>query len=322
MVEMKRNILAAAVVAATLTACGGGGGGSEPTPIVLTPTEPVTDGNGDSDGSAGISGSGQRSLGLITGFGSIFVNGVEYETDQADIFIDGQLATEEDLAVGMVVSVVGEINEDGITGIASIVIVDDEIQGPISAIALTGDGDSKQLSILGVDVIVERTATVYEHTTFETLAVDDVVEISGFPESGNNLRATRVEKKATFVDGETSVELKGTISGLTTESFTLNDYIIDYTAADLTEVDGDLADGMYVEVYGILTGASIAASRIETEDRLQDQVVEGEGVEVEGTVTRYVDASNFSVSGVSVDAATAQLKPANLAIKDGLVVEV
>ncbi len=322
MISVKRNILTAAVIAATLSACGGGGGGSEPVPVVVTPVDPVTDGNGDNEGSGGISGSGQRSLGIITGFGSIFVNGVEYETDQANIFIDGQPATEDDLAVGMVVSVVGEVNDDGVTGIASIVIVDDEIQGPISAIATTADADSKQLTILGVDVIVERTATVFDNTTFETLAVDDVVEVSGFPETGNNLRATRVEKKSTFVDGETNVEIKGTVANLTAASFTVGDYTVDYTAADLTEVTGELVDGMYVEIYGILTGQTISATRVETEDQLQDQVVEGEGLEVEGTVTNYVDASNFTVNSVNVDATDAQLKPSSLALKNGLVVEV
>lgn len=172
-----------------------------------------------------------------------------------------------------------------------------------------------------MDVIVERTATVFEHTTFETLAVDDVVEVSGFPESGNNLRATRVEKKSTFVDGESSVEVKGTVASLTADSFLLGDYTVIYSNADLADVNGDLADGMYVEVYGILSGNTITASRVESEDRIQDQVVEGEELEVEGTVSCYVDLGDFKVNGVAIDATNALLQPSDLVIQDGMVLE-
>src|SRR5256885_5141775 len=59
---------------------------------------------------AGIEGSGApvTTVGSITGFGSIFVNGVEYATAGAQIGIDGQPGTEAQLSVGDVVTVVGD----------------------------------------------------------------------------------------------------------------------------------------------------------------------------------------------------------------------
>jgi len=64
---------------------------------------------------AGIEGSGApvTTVGSITGFGSIFVNGVEYATAGAQIGIDGQPGTEAQLSVGDVVTVVGTVNADG-----------------------------------------------------------------------------------------------------------------------------------------------------------------------------------------------------------------
>ncbi len=95
---------------ALLVACGGSGGGV-----------------GGIDPGGGIGGSGMTSSGSISAFGSIFVNGVEYETNGAMITVDGDSATEADLGLGMVVLVIGTVNDDGVTGTAEQVIFDDEV---------------------------------------------------------------------------------------------------------------------------------------------------------------------------------------------------
>ena len=53
-------------------------------------------------------GSRSVSSGTIDGFGSIFVNGIEYETDDAEIVVNGQAADESALRLGMVVDVSGD----------------------------------------------------------------------------------------------------------------------------------------------------------------------------------------------------------------------
>jgi hypothetical protein len=45
------------------------------------------------------------SMGSITGFGSVHVNGVKFETTSAKITVNGQVAMQTDLKVGDVVSV-------------------------------------------------------------------------------------------------------------------------------------------------------------------------------------------------------------------------
>src|SRR5215475_569346 len=67
----------------------------------------------------GIQGSGFRVLhliGRITGFGSIYVNGVEYFTTHANVTIDGRPGTESELQAGQIVMLEGAVNDDGRTG--------------------------------------------------------------------------------------------------------------------------------------------------------------------------------------------------------------
>ncbi|HED16960.1 MAG TPA: hypothetical protein ENI64_09150, partial [Gammaproteobacteria bacterium] len=111
---MKRRsiFLALAVLAVTiLSSCGGGGGGTF----------------------AGIGGTGITSSGSITGIGSIYVNGVEYNVDSAAITVNGNVSsTPAELKVGMVVTVTGTLDSAGsTTGTANTVVYDNEIQGPV-----------------------------------------------------------------------------------------------------------------------------------------------------------------------------------------------
>ena len=64
----------------------------------------------------GIGGTGISS-GPIDGFGSIFVNGIEFEIGSALIVVDGVDSAEADLRLGMVVRVCGSWEADG-TGTA------------------------------------------------------------------------------------------------------------------------------------------------------------------------------------------------------------
>ena len=346
------------LLAALLTSCGGGGG-SSPEVVSGGSGSGGTGGSGGSGGSsgggsggsgdtgdtsAGISGSG-KAIGVITQFGSIFVNGVEYDTSEAVIIVNGVVATEDDLGVGMVVFIQGTVNEDGVTGVAEVVIVDDNLKGPISAITSATDEsgsvrDARQITVLGIDVVVERTGTVFEDTTFESLSQGDLVEVYGFAESGNNIRATRVELKE-FIAGVTKVELYGEVASLDTsaETFLLGDYTINYASAEFDDIDpSNFADGILVEVKGTLATADaliIDATKIEPTGIDAGEAEDNGDVEVdttlgdddefrtEGTIESY-DATNqtFIINGTSLDASSAALVPGNLVLEDGLIVQV
>ena len=351
--------LLATTLAVMLAACGGGGGSSPEVVSGGSIGSGGGDGSGGSSGSGGGSGSGSgdagdtgagisgsgKAVGVITQFGSIFVNGIEYDTSDAVIVVNGVLATEDDLGVGMVVFIQGTVNEDGVTGVAEVVIVDDNLKGPISEITSATDEsgallDARQITVLGIDVVIERTGTVFEDTTFESLSAGDFVEIYGFAESGNNIRATRVERE-NFVAGVTKVEVYGAVNALdtTAETFMLGSYTVNYSAAVFDDIDeSTFADGLLVEVKGTLASAdalAIDATKIEptgidggdAEDNGEVDVDTSFGDDdeftTEGTISSYDPAANtFVINGTAVDASSAELVPGNLILEDGLIVQV
>jgi hypothetical protein len=304
----------AAALTLILSGCGGGGGGgSTSTPVA--PSAPPPGGDASEPVERRLSGS-------ITGFGSVFVGGVKFETDAAAIFIDGEPASERDLAVGMVVLLDGAVNDDGRTGSATRIIYDDELRGPIESIEPSANGDALLLVILGFNVIVERTGTVFDDVSFDTLAVGDLVEVSGFPQEGNRLRATRIEREDNFVPGSTTVELKGIARNVTAGSFTIGNLTVDTSSAFLDEDDGALTDGVRVEVEGTLAGGVITATEVDTQDGLASGLAAGDTFSLEGSISAFVDGSDFRVRGVPVDGSNATLSPVDLVIDNGMIVQV
>jgi hypothetical protein len=314
-----RPVATASALALVLAACGGGGGGGGLTGSVIS--SPVTGGGGG----AGSAVTGQSTTGTIDGFGSVFVNGVRYDTDDAEIIIDGETRSEDDLSVGMVVTVQGEITADGRSGRAERILYDDELTGPISSIEPSTDGDALLLRILGFAVIVERTGTRFDDVRFDTLAVDDVVEVSGFRGEGNRLRATRLERKSRFQPGRSEVELTGRVRNLTQTTFRIGDVTIDFSNADLDDLDDGLSEGRLVEVEGTLNAEGVILARDvedEEEERRGGRFEEGESLRLQGSIGSFRSRGDFRLRGVPVDASSATLRPADLNLGNGSVVQV
>jgi hypothetical protein len=299
------------VVAAGCGSGGGGGGGG---------------GGGFSAG--GIGGTGVVATGTITGFGSVFVNGVEFETTGSSFDIDDDsAATEGDLALGMVVTIVGTINNDGVTGTANSIQYDDEVEGPVSNDPLeNSDMTTKTFNVFDFTVVVNKNTTVFAGTSYEGLSRNDIVEVSGFYNENGSLVATRLEKQGTLSLGVSEVELKGTIIGFNgSDTFTVDGITVNFDGAtDLSDMPGGvIEDGQFVEVKGTLvTTTAINATRIELEDEgIEDSA---DTVSLEGFVSDFVNTGNFRVSGQRVNAAAAVFSPAGLAdsITSGDKVEV
>lgn len=272
-----------------LTSCGGSSGGS------------LAEG--------GIGGTG-ISTGPITGFGSIFVNGVEYDTRTADVIVEGEPAGTGDaavlnnLAVGKVVTVTSDV-PTGARATATHVSFDDNVEGPLQAITAV-DSDTVELVILGQTVIAEAD-TRFENTTQDALAVGNQLEVSGLVQQNGAIKATFIEKKSdTFVDGGT-VEVKGVVGDLDTSvrTFEISAVAVDYSSADLSELDGPLANGATVEVKGVYSGGVLVATRIESEGELNiDESTSW--LEIQGYVSSVASGSRFVLDGVTVriDAST------------------
>jgi len=301
-----KNTLPAAITLA-ISACGG----SAAVPVIT-----------------GIGGSGFIATGTITGFGSVFVNGVEFETSNSLFDIDGSSGSQDDLAVGMVVQVSGSVNDDGVTGTATEIRFDDQLQGPVSNLVRSADGENLSFVVLGTTVRVNSVDTVFDVTgtltgtafSFDTIANNSNVEISGFFNAAGELVATRVELKDVTFNAASIIELKGTISALMNTTFTLGSITVDASAAALDKLPNGLADGALVEVKGSYGSGTVTATRVEGRSSGVDDTADK--ISIEGIVTDYADDSDFMLNGVRVDASNATLSPTTLEIRDGARIEV
>ncbi len=285
------NPLRASLIICTsvaVAACGGGGGGDAP---------PPASGNPPPMGGIGRTG---LAVGPISNFGSIFVNGVRYDTSSATFTVDDAPGTESDLAVGQIVIVKGEIDEDGVNGMADEVIYDDALEGPVSAIDL-GAGT---LTVLGQVVIIEASTSFdddFPVAGLEGVQVGDIVEVSGFVDGNGNIVATRIE----LDDDNDDFERKGVVAALddVAQTFNLGNLEVDYSAAMLEDFPGGvISNGDLVEAEGTLDpndANRLLATKVEFEDPLEE-FEDDDDVEIEGLITRFVDATDFDVNGVPV----------------------
>lgn len=262
----------------------------------------------DSGGSAGTAAKSTK--GVITGFGSVFVNGVEYETGSASVTVDDAAGSEADLEVGMVVKLNGSVNADGSTGTANSIEFADDVEGYVDANGVASGGTT--LTVMG------QTVTVNGDTAFESydpthLAIADVpvgatIEVSGFSNGQGGIYATRIEEKDP-ADAGTETEVKGVVSGLNTTAMTfmVGNLTVDYSSA--TSVEAGLADGLYVEAegsYDALT-TTLAAAKVEMEDdgTIEEEGDEGQEVEMEGVITAAPTATEIEFNGQTMLLASA-----------------
>ncbi len=281
--NFKLKITCLAVAAALgLTACGGGGSSSGESTLT---TSNIT--------------------GVITGFGSVYVDGIEYETDNANFTLDGVAGTENQLAIGMVVSLQGTVNADGTTGTATAVTFADEVEGTLLANNFLADGT---LNIMGQTVHIIDTTSLDSEVlgvdTFESIAVGNVVEVSGFSDGSGTIYATRIEVKKEALEVGDNIELKGVISSLDTagQTFTLGGLTIDYSSAQLDDIS-EITNGLYVEIKSdqALSGTTMIASKIELEGdgKHDERGDDGEEMEFEGIIMS-VDSNFIVVNGQTV----------------------
>ena len=264
-----------------LNSCGGGGGSS------------VAEG--------GIGGTG-ISVGRITEFGSIYVNGIKYETDTSTTFtINNQPGDESGLAVGMVVRLSGSKDAATATGTAVSVDYNSLVTGPVDILFNTA---TDMLGVMGQNVSV-NSDTVFEgyvaKPTLEDLVISDIVEVSGFSDGDSGeILATRIELKPPTT---TRFEIIGNVTSPTPNSFMIGALNIDAIGVSIP------AEGTLVEAEG---NAPLAGGRLQADDISTvgngDGTIgdDGEEVELEGQVTVNYDVGTrrFSLNGQVVEIIT------------------
>jgi hypothetical protein len=259
-----------------------------------------------SGGNAGIDGSGTpvpvaqsyvSSFGSVSALGSVWVNGVRYDTSTARIVIDGNEGTQAEIEPGDVVLVSGTAKAtDPTQFVATLLVVDDAVQGPITTI----DAATSSLVALGQTVRVAP-ETLFDDSvpngSLDGLAVGDIIEVAGFRTSSDDIIATRIEKMPAGAGFETTGVVKN--FAWLAQRFSIGGLTVQFGAAT-RGTPLNVRDGEIVEVRGKLRpGGEIFADTVLFRPAVSGGST-GDRVDIEGYVTSFDDPKDFEVAGVPV----------------------
>ncbi len=300
-----------------LAACGGGGGGG--------------------GGGGSTTGTPAAAIGTVEKIGSVKVNGVTFDCRNATVtYDDGVVDAGEDRCIeaqlreelddGMHVVVTGKVNDDGVSGSASSVIVKHRFVGPVANINQT----TQTFTVLGQIIQVDD-GTVFKSASgakttgaagLDSLTDGETVRINGIPGDAGTFLATYVKSK--FIPGNSS-EVKGIVTANNP-----NVQIGSLTLILSRQTPPNIGD--CVEAEGTLSGNTLTLKSGAAGLKLDDDC-DGESLpdgvtkaEIEGVINGFVDTlTPFNVGGqaVSISGATT-FRPAGTSAADltnGLKVE-
>jgi hypothetical protein len=225
----------------------------------------VACGGGSNSGSANTSET-VVAKGVITQLGSIWVNGVEYETPEGGKYSDDDSSSSTaNYQVGQVVSVLGRRNDDGVSGTADEVSYEAEIEGP-----------ADNGSIYGIEILLTDGTNA---SGISTLVNGTHYEVSGIWIDDFTLEATYIKE---VDDPDTDDEFKGYVKNALAASFDVRGITFDWTGTPV------VSNGDFVEVhFDNCTGSSpdiiCQALKVDLEDDYSDRA-EGKEIEIEGAV--------------------------------------
>ena len=197
--------------------------------------------------------------GTVTGFGSVFVDGVEFQTDatthrrrldlsSADLPGDDRSI----FSVGMVVSVQHRQGSSKATKVEFV----NNLEGPVTHATATG------CTILGIPVNFGANTVIKPDSS--ALVDGAIAAVSGVPDASGAIPATFIDVKPAASTNE--FELKGFVSSLDTANKTFSigagqgststKSVSFATAVIDSSIAGGLADGLFVEVKTDLDGCS------------------------------------------------------------------
>lgn len=256
---------------------------------------------------AGIStgGTGSFTVGPVTGFGSVIVNGIRYDDSQAQLgrLDDPDMPAVTALQLGMVVTVqgsavIGNVALGTATATADRIHYRNEWRGPVEAVDLV----ASTFSLLGQTVRVSG-ATVFEGesvTQLSELGAGLQAEVYGYLDPATaSLQATRVELSAAQAP---SYLVSGLVKSRTGTEFSIGNLPIRLGPNVMTTA----VEGSLVRVWLSTSpdNSRWMAIRILAEETLLSEleVAEDDEAELKGSVTAWRSATSFSVNGIPVDA--------------------
>ena len=277
------------------------------------------------EGTGGDTGTTVALAGVVEGTdASPTLLGKELDLSEATVTVNGDEA-EASVRPGMVIY--GQGVDQGSSIAVQSVDVQIEVKGPIDRVNVA----DSQLVVLGQTVTVNALTRIYEENpdgsyaslVMADLMAGDYVEVSGTREDDGSILATRIERKPVRADDPDydRIEVKGYAANLdeAVMTFELGGYTVDYGGAI---VEGEPAEGAFVEVKGTLDVASLTISAEKVEFKNEDRYMDfsGEKAEVYGPVVRLDEAAmTFEVAGFTVDYSNATVEGT---LQEGAYVEV
>jgi Domain of unknown function (DUF5666) len=277
-----KQILLATLIATVAVACGGGSGMSQSsgmTPLIAT--------------------------GTITGFGSIYVNGIHFQTASATIRKNGQTVDQSQLAVGEVARIKGSKNDADNTGVAEEVDVEEAVVGAIDKIDTTGGTVTVLAQVVKINAGTSFSKDI-QPADITGLKTGDVIHVSGMTDSSGDIVATRIEKGS----ASSPLQVVGTVASLNAGShtFMINALTVDYSSANLTGfMSGAPSNGDVVEVQGTTYDTAtqkLTATHVQREMTDEEEAGDNRDMEREGLITRFASATDFDVDGKPVTTTT------------------
>ena len=193
----------------------------------------------------GIGGTGI--IGVITGFASICVNGIEvHYDDRTPISVDGRVSNIRELAIGQLVAVRAKGTGQELTA-DNIAIIHATV-GPISSI----DFKAGEMRVLGQKVYIGTTSTNEQLTD---LQAGDWVRISGHRLTNGAIVASRIESTQPLAEAH----INGRVTQVDEQGFVINGTQIRYVADSGVF---DVSQGAEVQAVGYWDGTYLHAQQI------------------------------------------------------------
>ncbi|MFO7993587.1 MAG: DUF5666 domain-containing protein [Marinobacter sp.] len=292
-IQLATRFSLSALALGILAACGGGSGGDI----------------GIADG--GIRGTGS-SVGPVSGFGSVIVNGVRFNTEDLNgrVQSDDGIRMESELDEGMILRVDGEWQDDG-QGTADRVEYDDTLRGEVTVTQPWNlETKSARLDIYGLVVHIDN-QTVVKGKKVTGLADGDFARVSAWRLPNGEFRASllrvRPASSVDTFDQENEIELEGKVRKFKEDlqTFEIGNVTV-RVDPDSTGFDGidisSFEDEPYVEVEGSFNGDVFWAGEIAEDDLRRYRRGDDDDIEFAGPVSSTIDPDTriFEINGLFV----------------------
>lgn len=244
-------------------------------------------GTGHAQSDGGIGGTGI--VGIITGFGSIWVNGLEVQYDAKTQMADNNEAVStNELAIGQVVAI--EASGSNHEFRANKISLVNAVEGPISAI----DISNGKLTVLGQTVVTTTQTLIGEQPNTRraiSFSPGDYVKVSGLRMANGEVMASRVERTGPIAE-----------PGL---------------VGPITRINGNM-----IEVYGLQISSTTAGSafnigqEISVTGQLNGGILTARSMTLSPSMQLYGHTAHINLQGY-VGAATSdgQIKIGNMEIE-------